>query len=132
MAATRVDFTVANKAAIETGSKWEVIIPFKRASDGLPFSFQGYTGRCQIRKTAKLSDTTVLAEPLVSFVGDNYEKIKLSLTAAETDAIITNGANFLEPAKYVYDVEATPPNETDPIRALEGFVYVKPGVTRNG
>lgn len=131
MSATRVDLTSENKCAIDKGASWAIILDIA-APDNTPYPLQDYIGRCQIRKTAKTSDEAILAEPVVSFPDAPGGKLKLSLTASATDKIPTTGASFIEPSKYVYDVEIEDINNPENVlRIVEGFIYVIPGVTRS-
>lgn len=136
MSANRADLTVENGCAIRKGANWDIILTILD-KDGNPLPLAGYyDGRCQIRKTAKVTDTAILAAPTITFPTEIngiavVGKMRLSLTAAETDSIPTTGVSFLEPSKYIYDVELVRRSDEYTSRPLEGFVYIVPGVTRN-
>lgn len=129
MAAFRADLTIENKCAIDKGANWAIILDIISPNKE-PFPLQDYIGRCQIRKTAKTSDDNILAEPIVTFPDAPGGKLKLSLSAAATEAIPTTGASFIEPSKYIYDVEIEHISTGDVKRIVEGFVQIVPGVTR--
>ena len=104
---------------IEQGTTWSLTITLKKPN-GLPFSLEGYTGRCQIRKS--YTDCHVLAAPSVEIPSPQKDgKIVLRLTKEQT--------HVMPDTSGVYDVEVESPTH-EVARLVQGSVKISPEVTR--
>ena len=112
----RVDLTIYQ------GSDFNQVVTFLQTAGGTPVDLTGLTGRMQIRQTK--ADATVVMELTTSngrlaFGGDTGV-VTMTLTAAETETILTDG---------VYDLEFVT-SATSAARWLEGLVILSKEVTR--
>lgn len=125
-----VNFTLCNGLCIYKGAEWSVAftVAEREVTAGsivdTPIDLTGYTGRAAIKKHA--GDDTPVALPLVEITDATEGQVKLSLTAAETEAIVIKGKDFRETTDFQYDVYL----EKDGLsyRALMGKVEVSPSV----
>lgn len=98
------------------------------ASDGSPVDLTGYTGAAQIRASAQ--DASPLVSLTVTFDADRTTgKLSVSLTSAQTAALVTTGTTATDRTKGVWDLELTSGSGTV-TRLLQGAVFISPEVTR--
>jgi len=108
-------------------------LPFTiKNPDSSLFNLTGWLARGQIRRHMR-STTTIVSFICTIVVPATNGQIIVSLTPAQTAAIVA-GETVTDPrSKYVYDVEiyqGTPPSETAVKRVIEGYAYIDPEVTR--
>lgn len=111
---------------IERGSTWGMTLTYKD-SDGVPINLTGCSVKAEIKETADLEATTVLA--ISATITSALEGIiELALTKAQTDTLESVGPNFKYKKSYAYDVVLILSNGNQ-IRLLNGVANVSPGVT---
>jgi len=107
---------------IYQGSNFSQVLTFLQTAGGTPVDLTGLTGRMQIRQTLASSDVIIeltTENGRLAFGGVNGV-VTMTLTAAETAAILTEG---------VYDLEFVA-SATSAERWLEGLVILSKEVTR--
>ncbi len=112
----RVDLTIYQ------GSNFSQVVTFLQTAGGTPVDLTGLTGRMQIRQTLASADIMVeltTANDRLVF-GGATGVVTMTLTAAETATILTEG---------VYDLEFVT-SATSVARWLEGLVILSKEVTR--
>jgi len=112
----RVDLTIYQ------GSDFNQVVTFLQTAGGTPVNLTGLTGRMQIRQTLASSDIIMdltTANGRLTF-GGATGVVTMTLTAAETATILTDG---------VYDLEFVT-SATSAARWLEGLVILSKEVTR--
>lgn len=111
---------------IEQGANWSLVVTWKD-SVGALVNLTGYTARMQVRAT--VPDPTVIVELRTDnghiSLGGAAGTITMTLDAATTDAIVTNGA----PIYGVYDLEIVSGSGLV-TRLIEGAATISPQVTR--
>ena len=107
---------------IYQGSDFLQVVTFLQTAGGTPVDLTGLTGRMQIRQTKAAA--AVVMELTTSngrlTFGGVTGVVTMTLTAAETETILTDG---------VYDLEFVT-NATNAARWLEGSVILSKEVTR--
>ena len=102
---------------VDAGSSYNNIITVSTPT-GAPLDLTGYTIKSQIRK----SYTSTIFHTFTSNVYNAASgRIKLELTAAQTEAIV--------PGRWLYDVEITSSTGVK-TRVIEGVVTVTPQITQ--
>jgi len=112
----RVDLTIYQ------GSNFLQVVTFLQTAGGTPVDLTGLTGRMQIRQTKASTDVITeltTANGRLAF-GGATGVVTMTLTAAETATILTDG---------VYDLEFVA-SATSADRWLEGLVILSKEVTR--
>lgn len=100
---------------IDQGSYFETTVTLKE--DGVGLDLTKYTGAGQIRRSYE-SNTA-------------YDfDIGLSNNGVVTISLDANTSNNMEYGRYTYDVELTDNITGKTSRIIEGYVTIKPGVTR--
>ncbi len=102
---------------------------YLKDSTGAVINLSAYSGRGQIRKYHRSDDIQV---SFVVTITGATGKVVISLTAAQTAALVAGEDTADVRSKYVYDIELYD-TVTQIIvrRILEGDVYVSPEVTRS-
>jgi hypothetical protein len=107
--------------AIKRGADFAAVITLVGYTD------LSYTALCYIKKSA--NDPLPVVTPLITKITEDPGCVfRVSLTAAETLALLTKGASYADTERYVYDITVRNP-EGRVVRILEGYVFVSPGVT---
>jgi len=98
------------------------------------FDLYGYTLSSQIRSVAN-AVSPVLVTPTVDYVHIGATEpvvpitsFTMSMTAAQTRALVSSGKNYSTPTQFAYDVIGTKIDGTV-TRFVNGIVYVSPAVT---
>ena len=107
---------------IYQGSNFSQVLTFLQTAGGTPVDLTGLTGRMQIRQTLASSNVIIemtTANGRLAFGGVNGV-VTMTLTAAETETILTDG---------VYDLEFVT-SATSVARWLEGLVILSKEITR--
>jgi hypothetical protein len=107
---------------IYQGSDFSEVVTFLQTAGGTPVDLTGLTGRMQIRKTKESTDVIIelTTENGRLAFGGTDGVVTMTLTAAETATILTEG---------VYDLEFVT-SATSAARWLEGLVILSKEVTR--
>ena len=107
---------------IYQGSDFLQVVTFLQTAGGTPVDLTGLTGRMQIRQTLESSDIIMdlTTENGRLAFGGATGVVTMTLTAAETATILTDG---------VYDLEFVT-SATSASRWLEGLVILSKEVTR--
>lgn len=110
---------------IEQGTDWQKTFRFySDEAQTTPVDFTGSTGRCKI---ADLEGHTV-ATPAVTFPAP-AGTMTLTLTNAQTSAILVDGLTYDAAGSCTYDVEVVAPGGTV-ARWLNGSAAISPEVTK--
>lgn len=112
---------------IEQGSTYTMIV---KLNDGAvtpaPIDLTGYTGRGSIK--LKATDTTSLADFIVTVTDPTEGEVTISLPASDSEAIETKGTNYTEVLEAWYDIELV--NGSEVIRLLNGACNISPEITK--
>lgn len=115
---------------MEQGAQFYRRLTFSENS--VPVDLTGWSFSAQMRETLP---STAIAATFTTTILDqvtNTGEMTLTLTAAETSAIVLNAVSTgtnRKVSKYVYDLEATKPDGSVD-RILQGSVELSPEVTR--
>jgi len=112
---------------IEQGTTWSRTLRLRQGTPAVAMDLTGYTVRSSIRKAAH--STASMADFTCTLTDPADGTFTLSLTAAQTSALPTEGGSWDEPSRYAYDVEIVAP-DGNVTRVLNGSIYVSPEVTR--
>lgn len=127
-----VNFTLCNGLCIYQGADWAVPVSIseRTVSEGqitdTPVDLTGYTGSAAIKKYCGADQAIAL--PTVEITDAINGKILISLSAAETAALVVNGNTFRDVTTLVYDVYLTETETGEISRILMGNIDVSPAV----
>lgn len=127
-----VNFTLCNGLAIYKGADWVVPVSVceRTVSEGnivdTPIDLTGYTGSAAIKRHT--GDDEAAAIPTVEITDAVNGEFQISLSAAETSAIVVKGGDWRDVATFQYDVYLTETASGSVYRALQGYVEISPSV----
>lgn len=130
-----INFTICNGLAIYKGAEWSVPVTVsdRDVKEGnikdTPVDLTGYTGRAAIKRYA--GDDNPLAVPSVEITNPTEGQFLISLSAAETSALIVKGGDWKDVAVFQYDVYLDEATSGSSYRVLQGYVEVSPSVVDN-
>ncbi len=110
----------------EQGATFSRTVTISTGTPATPMNLTGYTARASVRKEATGPELVAMTCTILTPANGS---IVISLTAAQTAAIVTTGKRWSEASIYCYDLEIQSAGGTV-LRVLNGEFQVSPEVTK--